>query len=802
MIHKMQVVKRDGSRADVDFTKIMARLAKLRDRAPVLENVDIQTIVQRTIAGLQDGMSTSALDTLAAETAVSMTTLHIEYGTLAARIFVSDLHKNTAAPFADAVAVLGGKGVLSDETVALAREHAAALEEILDPERDYLFDFFGLKTLERSYLLRASGDGPVVERPCHMYLRVALGIHGGDIASVRRTYDLMTTRKFTHASPTLFNAGTRRPQMSSCFLTNVHDDSIGGIYDSVKDCAMISKSAGGIGMSISNVRARGSQIRSSNGTSSGIVPMLRVVNETARYVDQGSRRKGAIAAYLEPWHADVRDFLPLRKNHGPDDKRCRDTFLALWIPDLFMRRVEADAHWTLMCPDEAPGLADVYGAAFDELYESYEAAGVGRRMRAQELWTEIINAQIETGTPYVLFKDAANAKSNQRNLGTIKCSNLCTEIIEYSNAPDETAVCNLASIALPAFVVETAGGGFEYDFDELARVTRVATFNLNCVIDRTFYPLGSARRSNMRHRPIGLGVQGLADVFAMMKLPFDGPAARELNRHIFETLYFAALTESCALAEAEGPYETYAGSPVSRGVLQQDMWPGEHEQKVPAADWAALRARIAAHGVRNSLLVAPMPTASTSQIFGFNECFEPFTSNMYVRRTLSGEFTVVNRHLITELARRGLWSEGVRDLIVAQNGSVQGIGLPAEIEDVYRTVWEIKQKSLVQMAIDRAPFVDQSQSLNIFMTGATSAKLTSSLFFAWRGGLKTGMYYLRTRPAADAIKFTLDMDKVKRARSDLATQIASSAASSASASASASAAGVTCTDDVCVMCSG
>eukprot|EP00978_Attheya_sp_CCMP212_P009489 scaffold22452_cov54-Attheya_sp.AAC.1 len=659
--------------------------------------------------------------------------------------------------------------LISDEVFAVVMKHKDALDAAVIHDRDFEFDYFGFKTLEKSYLLKLNGK--VAERPQHMLMRVAVGIHLDDIPRVIETYDLLSQRFFTHATPTLFNAGTPQAQMSSCFLTCMKADSIDGIYDTLKNCAVISKYAGGIGMSISNIRASQSYIRGTNGTSNGIVPMLRVFNNTARYVDQGGgKRKGSIAAYLEPWHADVFEFLDLRKNHGNEMDRARDLFYALWIPDLFMERVHANGDWTLMCPDECPGLPDCYGDEFNELYQKYEREGKGRKtIKAQVLWFAILDSQTETGTPYMLFKDACNKKSNQKNLGTIKCSNLCTEIVEYT-APDEIAVCNLASISLSKLATTATdydGESGSFDFEKLLDISKVVTRNLNRVIDRNFYPVEEAKRSNMRHRPIGIGVQGLADCFMMLKIPFDSPKARELNIKIFETIYFGACTASMELAAVEGPYETYEGSPASQGELQFDMW-----GVTPSTmwDWAGLKVKIAEHGMRNSLLLAPMPTASTAQILGNNESTEPFTSNMYNRRVLAGEFTVVNKHLLRELTARGLWTASVRNRIIADGGSVQNVPeIPKQIRDVYKTVWEISQKVILDMAADRAAFICQSQSLNVHIAAPSAAKLTSMHFYAWKKGLKTGMYYLRTRPKADAIQFTVNQEQLVADRLEAST---------------------------------
>ena len=650
-------------------------------------------------------------------------------------------------------------------------------------DRDFDYDYFGYKTLERSYLLRV--DGKIVERPQHLLMRVAIGIHK-DVEKAIDTYHMLSERWMTHASPTLFNSGTPRPQLSSCFLIAMKEDSIEGIYDTLKECACISKSAGGIGLSIHDIRATSSYIRGTNGTSNGIIPMLRVFNDTARYVDQGGgKRKGAFAIYLEPWHADIFDWLDLRKNHGKEEARARDLFYGLWTNDLFMKRVEANGEWTLFCPNEAPGLADCWGEEFEALYEKYEAEGKGKRtVKAQQLWFAILESQVETGNPYMLFKDACNRKSNQQNLGTIRSSNLCTEIVEYTS-PEETAVCNLASIALPRFVIENnpqsptgrteakklrgslSAANRYFDHDKLAEITRKVTRNLNRIIDVNYYPVETARRSNMKHRPIGLGVQGLADVFILLGMPFDSPEAKKLNAEIFETIYFAALTESNDIAKRDGTYESYPGSPVSKGLLQPDMWGLTEMPGGDRHDWTGLRTKISEHGVRNSLLVAPMPTASTSQILGNNECFEPYTSNIYARRVLSGEFTVVNQHLLSDLTEMGLWDPSLKNELIANNGSVQTLDIPDNLKEIYKTVWEIKQRILVDMAADRGAFIDQSQSFNVFVTDPNYGKLSSMHFYGWKKGLKTGMYYLRSKAAADAIKFTVDQTSLsKKAAAD------------------------------------
>jgi len=760
----MFVIKRDGTRESVKFDKITARIQKLSYGLEPA-HVDPILVAKKVIDGVYDGVSTSDLDNLAAETAASLTVRHPDYAQLASRIAVSNLHKNTIKSFSKTIESLyhyidpktGQKaGLIAEDVFALVMQNAQILDSSIIYDRDFGYDYFGFKTLERSYLLKM--NSLVAERPQHMIMRVAVGIHKDDIESALKTYTLMSERWFTHATPTLFNAGTPKPQMSSCFLLQVKDDSIDGIYDTLKQCAKISQSAGGIGISIHNVRATGSYIKGTNGTSNGIIPMLKVYNETARYVDQGGgKRKGSIAVYLEPWHADIYEFLDIRKNHGKEELRARDLFTALWIPDLFMKRVEAEGDWSLMCPNECPGLSDCHSAAFETLYESYEAEGRYRKkIKARELWAAIIEAQIETGNPYMLFKDAANSKSNQQNLGTIKSSNLCTEIIEYTSA-DEVAVCNLASIALPRFVDEKTG---EFDHNALFDITYQATLNLNKIIDRNYYPIPEARNSNMRHRPIGLGVQGLADAFILMRFPFESEDARRLNSEIFETIYFAALSASKDLAKTDGAYETYAGSPISKGIFQHDMW---HVTPSKRWEWDILREEILKYGVRNSLLLAPMPTASTSQILGNNECFEPYTSNIYTRRVLSGEFVVVNKHLLRDLVKLGIWNEGLKNKIIASNGSVQHIDeIPDNIKALYKTVWEIKQRTIIDMAADRGAFIDQSQSLNLFIQDANFAKMSSAHFYAWKKGLKTGMYYLRTKAAADAIKFTVDQDALKK----------------------------------------
>ncbi|MGZ3883900.1 MAG: ribonucleoside-diphosphate reductase subunit alpha [Bacteroidia bacterium] len=754
----MFVIKRDGTRESVKFDKITARIQKLSYGLEPA-HVDPIQVAKKVIDGVYDGVTTVELDNLAAETAAGLTSRHPDYASLASRIAVSNLHKNTIKSFSKTIDALYNyidpktnlrAQLIADDVHEIVQKNAHLLDSSIIYDRDFGYDYFGFKTLERSYLLKMYGV--VAERPQHMLMRVAVGIHKEDIEAAIQTYNLMSERWFTHATPTLFNAGTPKPQMSSCFLLQVKEDSIDGIYDTLKNCAKISQSAGGIGISIHNVRATGSYIKGTNGTSNGIIPMLKVYNETARYVDQGGgKRKGSIAVYLEPWHADIYDFLDIRKNHGKEELRARDLFTALWIPDLFMKRVEAEGDWSLMCPNECPGLSDCHSEELEKLYTRYEAEGKFRRqVKARELWASIIEAQIETGNPYMLFKDAANSKSNQQNLGTIKSSNLCTEIIEYTSS-DEIAVCNLASIALPRFVDEKTG---TFDHQRLFDITYVATKNLNKIIDRNYYPIPEARKSNMRHRPIGLGVQGLADAFILMRYPFESEEAKKLNAEIFETIYYASLTASKDLAKIDGPYETYAGSPVSKGIFQQDMWGVAPSSRW---EWDVLREEIKKYGVRNSLMLAPMPTASTSQILGNNECFEPYTSNIYTRRVLSGEFVVVNKHLLRDLVKLGIWNENLKNKIIAANGSVQNIPeIPENIKEIYKTVWEIKQRTIIDMAADRGAFIDQSQSLNLFIQDANFAKMSSAHFYAWKKGLKTGMYYLRTKAAADAIKFTVD----------------------------------------------
>jgi len=764
---EMFVIKRDGRRESVKFDKITARIIKLcYGLNPTY--VDPIKVAMKVINGMYTGITTSDLDNLAAQEAAAMSVIHPDYALLASRIAVSNLHKDTEKSFSKSIDALyqyidpmtgQSASLIAQDVWEIIQKNAELLDSTLIYDRDYHFDYFGFKTLEKSYLLRLKGK--VAERPQHMYMRVAIGIHKEDLQAAIETYHLLSEGWFTHATPTLFNSGTPKPQMSSCFLLQMKDDSIDGIYDTIKQTAKISQSAGGIGLAIHKIRAKGSYIKGTNGTSNGIVPMLRVFNDTARYVDQGGgKRKGSFAVYIEPWHDDIMDFLELKKNTGQEELRTRDLFLALWIPDLFMKQVKDDSDWYLFCPNEAPGLNETHSEEFENLYHSYVAAGKYRRkIKARTLWTRIIESQVETGTPYMLYKDAANSKSNQKNLGTIQSSNLCTEIIEYT-APDEVAVCNLASFALPKFVKEDK----TFDHERLFQITYTATRNLNRIIDRNYYPIKEARNSNMRHRPIGLGVQGLADTFVMMRIPFDSDEAKKLNKEIFETIYYSALTCSKDLAKEEGHYESFPGSPASQGILQYDMWGVQPSNRW---EWDVLKEEIKEYGLRNSLLLAPMPTASTAQILGNNECFEPFTSNMYMRRVLSGEFPVVNKYLLRDLVQLGLWNNDMKNKIMLHNGSIQNIDeIPDNIKAIYKTVWEIKQRDLIDMAADRGAFIDQSQSLNIFMESPTFARMTSLHFYAWEKGLKTGMYYLRSKAGADAVQFTVD----KNATSIPATQ--------------------------------
>ncbi|PCI96964.1 MAG: ribonucleoside-diphosphate reductase subunit alpha [Flavobacteriales bacterium] len=786
----MFVQKRDGKREPVQFDKITARIKKLC--YGLNELVDPTKVAMRVIEGLYDGVTTSELDNLAAEVAATMTVQHPDFALLASRIAVSNLHKGTDKSFSTTMGKLytyidpktnEKAPLLADDVHEIIQENAALLDSSIIYDRDFNYDFFGFKTLERAYLLKLNGE--IAERPQHMLMRVSIGIHKEDIDSAIETYNLMSEKWFTHATPTLFNAGTPKPQMSSCFLLAMQDDSIAGIYDTLKQTAQISQSAGGIGISIHNVRATGSYIKGTNGQSNGIVPMLKVFNDTARYVDQGGgKRKGSFAVYIEPWHADVFDFLDLKKNHGKEEQRARDLFYAMWTPDLFMKRVEQDAEWTLMCPHECPGLYDSYGAEFETLYTKYEEEGKGRKtIKARDLWNTILESQIETGTPYMLYKDACNEKSNQKNLGTIRSSNLCTEIMEYTSK-DEVAVCNLASLALPKFVVDG-----KFDHQKLFDITYVATKNLNKIIDNNFYPVKEAENSNFRHRPIGLGVQGLADAFILLRLPFESEEAKQLNIDIFETIYYASMTASKDLAKENGAYESYEGSPVSKGIFQYDMW---NVTPTDRWEWDVLKEEVAKYGVYNSLLLAPMPTASTSQILGNNECFEPYTSNIYTRRVLSGEFIVVNKHLLRDLNKLGLWNDDLKNEIMLANGSIQDIPeIPQNLKELYKTVWEIKQRTIIDMAADRGAFICQSQSLNLFVESPNFAKLTSMHFHAWKQGLKTGMYYLRTKAARDAVKFTVET-KVKEAPKPTAKEMEEAAILACSID----------NPDDCEMCSG
>jgi ribonucleoside-diphosphate reductase alpha chain len=755
----MLVLKRDGRRETVKFDKITARIERLCYGLNS-DYINPITVSKKVIDGLYDGVTTVELDKLASETAASMTTKHPDYATLAARVAISNLHKETSKSFSNTMKRLytykdpkteENAPMLSTEIYGIIKKNAALLDSSIIYDRDFNYDYFGFKILECSYLMKCLGK--IVERPQHMLMRVSVGIHGENIEKAIETYHLMSDKWFTHATPTLFNAGTPKPQLSSCFLLTMKDDSIDGIYDTLKQTARISQSAGGIGLSIHNIRATGSYIKGTNGVSNGIVPMLRNFDMTARYVDQGGgKRKGSFAIYLEPWHADIFEFLELKKNHGKEELRARDLFYALWTPDLFMKRVEENGDWSLFCPHEAPGLADCHGEEFEKLYTKYENEGKQRKtIKAQDLWFAVLESQTETGTPYMLFKDAANKKSNQKNLGTIKSSNLCTEIIEYTS-PDEVAVCNLASIALSKFVIDG-----KFDHQKLYEVTQVVTRNLNKVIDINYYPVAEAKNSNLRHRPIGIGVQGLADAFSLLRLPFDSEEAQKLNKEIFETIYFSAVVTSMELAKIDGAYSTFEGSPMSQGIFQYDMWGVTPDSG--RWDWNSLKQEVKEHGVRNSLLLAPMPTASTSQILGNNECFEPYTSNIYTRRVLSGEFIIVNKHLLKDLIARGLWNEDMKQQLIAANGSVQAIpGIPQEIKELYKTVWEIKQKTLIDMAADRGAYIDQSQSFNVHIQNPNFGKLTSMHFYSWKKGLKTGMYYLRTKAATDAIKFTIEAE--------------------------------------------
>jgi ribonucleoside-diphosphate reductase subunit M1 len=762
------LTKTDGTEEKINLETLKNNLTELSKN--LSSKVDMELIMSKVTSGFSAKMTQNEMTDLISETIAYMNMLHPDYSLLAARVLAQELHGNTFDKIEDYAQLLysfeGKSGrkhsLLAEETFRVMVEKKDFLNDMIDYSRDMQYDFFGFRTLTRSYLLKVRGE--IKERPQQMLVRVAIGIHGDDMEKVKETYDLMSQKWFTHATPTLFNAGTRKPQMSSCFLLAMSEDSIDGIYDTLKRCALISKCAGGIGLSVTCIRAKGSYIAGTNGISNGLVPMLRVYNTTARYVDQGGgKRKGSFAMYLEPWHADIFEFLHLKKNHGKEEYRARDLFYAMWTPDLFMKRVQQDGDWTLMCPKECPGLGDSWGEEFEKLYEDYEKQGKGRKtIKARKLWNEIVQSQIETGTPYMVYKDACNRKSNQQNLGTIKSSNLCTEIVEYTSA-DEVAVCNLASIALPKFIKSNK----EFDYEKLISVMRVATRNLNKVIDKNYYPVIEAKRSNLRHRPMGIGVQGFADVCAILKINFDSKEAQELNAKIFETMYYAAITQSIELAKEEGPYETFKGSPASKGIFQFDMW----NVKASMYDWDTVKKDMMKHGLRNSLFLAPMPTASTSQILGNNETFEPFTANVYSRRVLSGEFICINKHLVKDLVKLNLWTEDLRQQILARNGSVQGIKqIPAEIQKLYRTVWELPQKSIIDLAVGRGPFICQSQSLNIFMESPELNKISSMHFYGWKKGLKTGMYYLRSRPAVDAIKFTVDYEKLKASDKDVLSE--------------------------------
>lgn len=746
----MKVIKRNGHPSDMKFDNVTVRISNLM--YDLSHDVSADRVAQQVFSSMHDGITTQEIDSLSAEVCVGMITEHPDYETLATRIVASNIQKTVPKKFTDAIAALHDIDLIDDDVWSVVCKNKTKLNSVIKKSRDYDFGYFGIKTLERAYLQKVNGR--TVESPQYLFMRVAVGIHLGDMDRVVETYEMMSQGYFIHATPTLFNAGLRNPQMSSCFLVAMKEDSIDGIYDTVKSCARISKWAGGIGLHVHNIRSRGSVIRGTNGVSDGIVPMLRVFNSTARYVNQSGKRKGSIAVYLEPWHADIMDFLELRLNQGDEEARTRDLFTALWIPDLFMQRVQEDGDWSLFCPDRAKGLADVYGKEFETLYTRYESEGLATRtVKASQVWMAMLKSQTETGTPYMLYKDACNQKSNQKNLGTIKSSNLCTEIVEYTDK-DETAVCNLASIALPKYIDEATG---TVDYEKLHAAARVVTYNLNRVIDRNFYPIEEARRSNLRHRPIGIGVQGLADAFNMCGIAFDSDRAKEMNIAIFETIYHGALTESVRLAKEDGhgPYETFDGSPASKGVLQFDMW---DEPKFSGLyDWSELKKTVQRDGLRNSLLLAPMPTASTSQILNNNECIEPYTTNIYLRRTLAGEFVVVNRHLVRRLQKLGLWTRELKDEMVREGGSIQNIAcIPSDIKELYKTVWEISQKKLVDMARDRGCFIDQSQSLNLFMENPTIARLSSMHMYAWKQGLKTGIYYLRSKAKARPIQFTID----------------------------------------------
>ena len=772
---EMYVTKRSGKTEIVSFDKILKRIKTIGQETydipvPPLQHslkINYTALVMKVIDQLYNNISTAKIDELSAEQCASMATVHPDYSTLATRLIIANHQKNTTSGFVQTMSKLymnkdkHGKHspLITDDMMITAKTYEEELDQMCNYTRDFLIDYFGFKTLERAYLMKVNKK--IVERPQHMWLRVAMGIHGDNIEKIRETYELMSQKYFTHATPTLFNAGTPHPQMSSCYLIAMEDDSIEGIYNTLKDCALISKWAGGIGLHIHNVRASGSDIRGTNGSSNGIVPMLRVFNHTAKYVDQGGgKRNGSFAIYMEPWHADIESFLDLRKNHGDEDLKARDLFYAIWMSDLFMERVKAGEDWTLMCPDECPGLSDVYGDAFETLYTFYETQGKGRKtMKARDLWFQILDAQMETGTPYLLYKDAVNKKCNQKNLGTIKSSNLCCEITEYSDE-NETAVCNLASIALPAFIITDNEGNVTFDYCKLHSVSRTVTHNLNKVIDVNFYPTTKTERSNFRHRPIGIGVQGLADIFILLNLPFASDKAKEINLRIFQTIYHAALTESCEIAKIDGRYSTFEGSPASEGILQFDMWNVDPNEKVQMYDWDELKQQIKTYGLRNSLLVAPMPTASTSQILGYNECIEPITSNIYSRRTIAGDFMVVNKYLMNDLMKQDIWNDKIKNNIIANNGSIQQIDIiPDDIKEKYKTVWEIPMRNLIDMAADRGAFVCQSQSLNLWLEDPNYNNLTSMHFYAWNKGLKTGIYYLRRRARHQAQQFTIEPDK-------------------------------------------
>ena len=776
--NEMKVAKRDGNLETVAFDKILKRIKNIGTEVGI--KINYTSLAMKVIDQLYDTISTTKIDELSAEQCASMSSIHMDYNTLAGRIIISNHQKNTQPFFTEVIDKLyhyldkhqKSSPLVSEELYQLSRLHGDTFDNMCDYSRDYLIDYFGFKTLERSYLMKINGK--IVERIQHMWLRVAIGIHGNNLAKIKETYDCMSQKYFTHATPTLFNAGSPHPQLSSCFLIAMESDSVDGIYNTLKDCANISKWAGGIGIHIHNVRASGSHIRGTNGTSNGIVPMLKVFNHTAKYIDQGGgRRNGSFAIYLEPWHADIELFLQMRKNHGDEDLKARDLFYALWIPDLFMERIKTNGKWTLMCPDECPGLSNVYGQDFVDLYTKYEEEGKGRiSLNARDVWYKILDAQMETGTPYLLYKDACNIKSNQKNIGTIKSSNLCTEIIQYSDE-NETAVCNLASIALPTFVECSPDGSIFINYEKLHEITKIVTYNLNRVIDVNYYPTEKTRRSNMRHRPIGLGVQGLADVFMLLNIPFHSPEAKQINKYIFETIYHAALERSCEIAQTDGAYETFPGSPASQGILQFDMW--NVDPTNTRHDWTRLKQKIQEYGLRNSLLVAPMPTASTSQILGFNECIEPITSNIYNRRTLAGEFILTNKYLMNDLIKLDLWNEKIKNNIVANNGSVQHIEtIPLHIREKYKTVWELPMKHLIDMAADRGAFICQSQSLNLWLENPNYSMLTSMHFYAWAKGLKTGIYYLRRRAIHQAQKFTIEPENKSHKEEDEICEMCSS----------------------------